>query len=94
MTTNYRTRYNEMKPVYAKVVRYSPAEIKEIRTGLKMTQINFARLFPVSEFTIQSWESGRRLPYGPSSTLLQQFKDYVDQVKEEKRTFLEKLLPK
>lgn len=76
------------KPVYAKTVRFSPTEIREIRKGLRMTQINFARLFPVSVFTCQSWESGRRLPYGPSSTLLQQFKAYVDEVKEERRVAL------
>ena len=81
-----------MKPVYAKIVRYSPEEITEIREDLRMSQVNFARLFPVSESTIYSWESGRRNPYGPSSTLLQQFKAYTDGIKEEKRAVLKSAL--
>lgn len=73
-----------IKPTFAEIVIFEPEEIAEIRKAMRMTQVNFARLFPVSRATIKSWEKGRRNPYGPSSTILQQIKAYTDHVKSEK----------
>lgn len=73
-----------IKPSFAEIVIFTPAAIRAVRTALRLTQDKFGRLFPVSADTIRSWESGRRNPYGPSSTLLQQFKEYTDHVKEER----------
>jgi len=73
-----------IKPTFAKIVMFKPEEIAEIRKAMMMTQEKFARLFPVSRTTIKSWEKGRRNPYGPSSTILQQIKAYTDHVKVEK----------
>lgn len=82
------------KPTFPHVRRFSPTEIKDIRKGygLKMTQVKFARFFPVSLATIKAWEGGHRVPYGPCSVRLQELKAWVDQEADEKQAAFDKMM--
>ena len=44
--------------------------VAEIRTGIGLSQSEFATLIGVSVRTLQEWEQGRRMPSGPARTLL------------------------
>lgn len=83
-----------IKPTFPKLRRFSPDEIREVRRVFRMSRAQFARFFPVSGETIKGWETGRRNPYGPSSTILAQLKTYTDHVTAEKRAALDRLLNK
>jgi len=48
----------------------SPAEIKETRESLRMSQGLFALVIGVSKKTVESWEAGRYLPDGPARRLI------------------------
>lgn len=63
-----KIRRGEMKP--ERVFTFSPADIKSIRTKLKLSQSEFAMLIGVSVSTLQNWEQGRRQPEGPARALL------------------------
>jgi DNA-binding transcriptional regulator YiaG len=54
----------------ASLESFSPAEIREIRMSLGMTQIKFAQYMGVSVKTVEAWEAGRNHPDGPSCRLL------------------------
>jgi putative transcriptional regulator len=45
-------------------------DVRALRTGLGLTQTQFARQFGVSPRTVQEWEQGRRSPQGPARVLL------------------------
>ncbi len=47
-----------------------PTDVRAIRTGLGLTQAEFAALFGVSVHTLRNWEQGRRTPEGPACALL------------------------
>ena len=47
-----------------------PTDIRAMRTGLGLTQTEFAALFGVSVHTLRNWEQGRRAPEGPACALL------------------------
>lgn len=47
-----------------------PADVKEIRERLQLSQSAFAILMGVSIRTLQEWEQGRRKPSGPAYALL------------------------
>jgi putative transcriptional regulator len=49
---------------------FRPAQVRKIRTGLGLSQSEFARLIGVSVATLQNWEQGRRQPEGPARALL------------------------
>jgi len=55
----------------ARVERFRPVEIREIRRKLKVSQAVFARLLNVPVVTEASWEVGRRNPSGAALRLLQ-----------------------
>jgi len=55
----------------ARVKRIQPAEVREIRRKLKVSQAVFARLLNVPVVTEASWEIGRRNPSGAALRLLQ-----------------------
>lgn len=76
---------------FPKVKVYSPAEIREIRKGLKDTRATFSRRFLVSDETVKGWETGRRNPQGPSLVILQQLEAVVRERQEEKNKSLERL---
>ncbi|MEM7673885.1 MAG: NadS family protein [Verrucomicrobiota bacterium] len=46
-------------------------DIKQIRSGLSVSQEEFALMIGVSIRTLQNWEQGRRVPDGPAKALLQ-----------------------
>lgn len=52
------------------VKQYDAAGVKEIRHSLHMTQAVFAGMIGVSRKTVEAWESGRNIPMGPASRVL------------------------
>jgi putative transcriptional regulator len=48
-----------------------PADIKSIREGFGLTQVQFAAMMGISVRTLHNWEQGRRVPEGPARVLLQ-----------------------
>ncbi|MDR0929128.1 MAG: helix-turn-helix domain-containing protein [Oscillospiraceae bacterium] len=62
-----RQTYVEFTPVRE---RYTPEEIKMIRSGLGMTQSVFADVIGVSKRTVESWETGRFSPDGAARRLI------------------------
>lgn len=63
-----KIRRGEMKP--SRIFDFSPADIKSIRSKLKLSQSEFALMIGVSVSTLQNWEQGRRSPEGPARALL------------------------
>jgi len=63
-----KIRRGEIKP--ERIFTYSPADIKNIRSNLKLSQSEFAMMIGVSVSTLQNWEQGRRHPEGPARALL------------------------
>lgn len=63
-------RYSEGKRLRAVVHKFSPVDVKRIRTNLKMSQTEFAAAFGVSVGTLRHWERGDRAPRGPALVLL------------------------
>ncbi|EKD25963.1 MAG: hypothetical protein ACD_79C01430G0001 [uncultured bacterium] len=53
-----------------RIFHISPVSIKNIRTQLHISQIQFAHLIGVNIDTIQNWEQGRRKPRGAAKALL------------------------
>lgn len=51
-----------------------PAEIKETRKSLEITQQDFANVVGVSLQTVKAWETGIRNPDGPASKLIRLLK--------------------
>ncbi len=50
--------------------KFSPLDIKAIRTKLHKSQAEFALMIGVSIATLRNWEQGRRVPEGPAQVLL------------------------
>jgi putative transcriptional regulator len=63
-----KIRRGEMKP--ERTFTFNPADIKSIRSKLKLSQSEFAMMIGVSVSTLQNWEQGRRQPEGPARALL------------------------
>jgi putative transcriptional regulator len=63
-----KIRRGEMKP--SRMFTFGPADIKNIRSKLKLSQSEFAMMIGVSVSTLQNWEQGRRQPEGPARALL------------------------
>lgn len=49
---------------------FDPANIKDIRRKLGVSQTDFAMMIGVSVATLRNWEQGRRTPRGPARALL------------------------
>lgn len=47
-----------------------PEEIRQIRSGVGVSQANFARMLGISLRTLQDWEQGRRRPNQAAQSLL------------------------
>ena len=54
----------------SRVKTYGPVDVKRIRSGLHISQSQFAMMIGVSKSTLQNWEQGRRHPDGPARALL------------------------
>ena len=55
--------------------RYSPEEIRQIRTELKESRYKFGMRFFLSDETIKNWELGRKNPSGPALRIMQVCED-------------------
>lgn len=53
-----------------RVDRIDPDSVAVVRTRLKLSQSEFARLLGISVDTLQNWEQGRRQPSGAARVLL------------------------
>lgn len=62
--------------------RYTPKNIKDLRTKLKLTQYELSTWLNVSLNTIQAWEQGTRIPSQASLRLLEMFDKDFSFVKE------------
>jgi len=51
-----------------------PAEIKQIRASVKMSQAVFARKFQLSVETVKGWEQGKRKPDAAAANYLRMIK--------------------
>jgi len=58
----------ERKP--SRIFRFSPLDVKAIRSKLQQSQREFAQMIGISVATLQNWEQGRRKPEGPARALL------------------------
>ena len=54
----------------ARVTKFNPVMVRNIRLKLHASQASFARMIGVSIDTLQNWEQGRRRPDGPALALL------------------------
>ena len=54
----------------ARVTKYSPTVVSEIRQQLGVTQADLARTFGASLESVKSWELGRRHPSGLAAGVL------------------------
>ena len=61
-------RKGELTP--ARIHQYHSLDVKRIRSGLHVSQSQFAMMIGVSKATLQNWEQGRREPVGPAKALL------------------------
>ncbi len=50
--------------------KFRVPDVAAIRTGVELSQTQFAELLGVSVRTLQDWEQGRRSPSGAARTLL------------------------
>jgi len=58
----------EQKPSRSFTV--GPANIRQTRAGLRLSQARFASLIGVPPATLRNWEQGRTCPDGPARALL------------------------
>jgi putative transcriptional regulator len=49
-----------------------PAELRELRERLRVSQSGLALRLGISLRTLQEWEQGRRAPRGPAVALIEQ----------------------
>jgi putative transcriptional regulator len=57
----------------AKIVplpNYSADEIRAIRLELNLSQSTFANVLGVSQKTVEAWEAGKNIPYGPALRMM------------------------
>jgi putative transcriptional regulator len=57
-------------------------DVKDIRSKLKVSQPEFARMLGISVRTLQNWEQKRRVPEGPARVLLELAAAYPERVRE------------
>jgi DNA-binding transcriptional regulator YiaG len=50
---------------------YGAAEVKKIRSSVKLSQAVFAATLNVSPGTVKAWEQGKKQPGGPAARLLE-----------------------
>ncbi len=65
---------NENKKA-SRVTLYAVEDVKEIRTQLQVSQVEFAAALGTSIDTIKSWEKKRRNPTGLAAKVLRVIKD-------------------
>ena len=63
-----------------------PVNIKQIRKGYGLTQVQFASMLGISVRTLRNWEQGRRIPEGPAMVLLRVAEKHPQEVLDAVRT--------
>ncbi len=58
------------KRAVTRIDRIEPDSVAVVRTRLKLSQSEFARMLGISVDTLQNWEQGRRQPSGAARILL------------------------
>jgi putative transcriptional regulator len=58
------------KKVVTRTDRIDPDSVAVVRSRLKLSQGEFARMLGISVDTLQNWEQGRRKPSGAARVLL------------------------
>ena len=58
------------KRAVTRIDRIEPDSVAVVRTKLKLSQSEFARMLGISVDTLQNWEQGRRQPSGAARVLL------------------------
>lgn len=53
----------------------TPAELKQARKSLGLTQGQLAALMDIRQATISDWETGKHSPEGPAAKLMQAYLD-------------------
>lgn len=61
---------------------FKAADVKRIRSRLRMSQAEFALLIGVSPSTLKNWEQARRRPEGPARALLRIASTHPEAVRE------------
>jgi putative transcriptional regulator len=64
----------------SRVVVVEAPDVRSIRDGYQLSQIEFAALLGISVKTLRNWEQGRRVPEGPARVLLQVAAKHPDAV--------------
>ena len=54
----------------SRLFEITPADIKETRKNLNMTQEQFSMMMGISCATLRNWQQARRIPEGPARALL------------------------
>jgi putative transcriptional regulator len=67
---NEAVAYSKGNLSKAVVYKFSPLDVKNIRTNMGMSQTEFASAFGISVSTLRHWERGDREPRGPALVLL------------------------
>ena len=67
---NEAVAYSKGKHPKAIVHKFSPLDVKNIRSNMGMSQTEFASAFGISVSTLRHWERGDREPHGPALVLL------------------------
>lgn len=67
---NEALQYSKGKCPEAVVHKFTPLDVKNIRSNLDMSQTEFASSFGISVSTLRHWERGDREPQGPALVLL------------------------
>jgi putative transcriptional regulator len=67
---NEAVAYSKGNLSKAVVHKFSPLDVKNIRTNMGMSQTEFASAFGISVSTLRHWERGDREPRGPALVLL------------------------
>lgn len=82
-TVRSRSRITR-RPLSARTLRLerpsapSPAQIRELRGRLRLSQTLFSDLLNVSASTVRAWEQGQRVPDGASVRLLEVAREAPD----------------
>lgn len=67
---NEAVTYSTGKPLKAVVHKFTPLDVKNIRSNMNMSQTEFASAVGISVSTLRHWERGDREPQGPALVLL------------------------
>jgi putative transcriptional regulator len=71
----------ELDPATYRVHVPADVDVRRIRKGLKLSQVEFAARFGLSPSTIRDWEQNRRKPEGAARVLLHVIKKEPDAVR-------------